>query len=196
MTLRTMRPLLQTLLVALLALLLAACASQSLQTAGKASAFDMTFDTTLDWSRIKANRREIWTIDGVLLNRLLIFSKIKPGEHVFQMARERKSRPDGPWYRSGMRLDEVQKLITDGLVDGQWVGVQATNLRPHSFGGVDGIRFDIEMADPDGLIYRGTVAAAERNGLLNLIVWVAPKEYYHGRDAAAVDAMLDGMRFK
>ena len=41
-----------------------------------------------------------------------------------------------------------------------------------------------------------TVAAAERNDRMTLLVWVAPKEYYHGRDAAAVDAMLDGMRFK
>ena len=42
----------------------------------------------------------------------------------------------------------------------------------------------------------GYIAAAERNDRMTLLVWVAPKEYYHGRDAAAVDAMLDGMRFK
>ncbi len=194
MTLR----LLKWLLPIALALLLTACASGGgkLQTKGDATAFDMTFNTSLDWARIKSRRNELWTIDGVALNRLIIFSKIKPGEHVFQLVRERRSRPDGPWYRAGMRLDELQKLVADGFVDQQWVGIQTTNLRPHTFGGVEGIRFDVEMTNPDGLIYKGTAAVAERNKFLNVLVWIAPKEYYHGRDATAVESMLDGMRFK
>ena len=181
-----------------LALLLTACATAGgkLQTKGEATAFDMTLTSSLDWARIKSRRNELWTIDGVGLNRLIIFSKVKPGEHVFQVVRERKSRPDGPWFRAGMRLDELQKLVADGFVDQQWVGIQTTNLRPHIFGTIEGIRFDVEMTNPDGLIYKGTAAVAERNKLLNVLVWIAPKEYYHGRDAAAVDAMLDGMRFK
>jgi len=193
----TLRPL-KWLLPIALALLLTACASGGgkLQTKGDATAFDMTFNTSLDWARIKSRRNELWTIDGVALNRLIIFSKIKPGEHVFQLVRERRSRPDGPWYRAGMRLDELQKLVADGFVDQQWVGIQTANLRPHTFGGVEGIRFDVEMTNPDGLIYKGTAAVAERNKFLNVLVWIAPKEYYHGRDVAAVEAMLDGMRFK
>lgn len=193
----TLRPL-KWLLPVALALQLAACASAGgkLQTKGDVTTFDMTMTTSLDWARIKSRRNELWTIDGVALNRLIIFSKIKPGEHVFQMVRERKSRPDGPWYRAGMRLDEQQKLVADGFADQQWVGIQTSNLRPHTFGTVEGIRFDVEMTNPDGLIYKGTAAVAERNNLLNVLVWIAPKEYYHGRDVAAVETMLDGMRFK
>ena len=194
MTLRSFKWLLPITLV----LLLTACVSAGgkLQTKGDVTAFDMTMTTQLDWSRMKFRRNELWTVDGIGLNRLLIFSKVKPGEHVFQLVRERKSRPDGPWYRAGMRLDELQKLVADGFTDQQWVGIQTTNLQPHTFGSVEGIRFDIEMTNPDGLIYKGTVAVAERNNLLNVLVWLAPKEYYHGRDVAAVNAMLDGMRFK
>ncbi len=193
----TMRPLKWLLPIALI-LSLTACVSVGgkLQTKGEAIAFDMRLDSSLDWARIKSRRSELWTIDGVGLNRLLIFSKVKPGEHVFQVVRERKSRPDGPWYRAGMRLDELQKLVADGFIDQQWVGIETTNLRPHNFGTVEGIRFDVEMTNPDGLIYKGTAAVVERNSFLNVLVWIAPKEYYHGRDVAAVDTMLDGMRFK
>jgi hypothetical protein len=193
----TLRPLRWLLPVALV-MLLSACVSAGgqLQTKGDVTAFDMTMTTQLDWARIKTRRNELWTIDGIALNRLIIFSKVKPGEHVFQLVRERKSRPDGPWYRAGMRLDELQKLVADGFTDQQWVNIQTGNLRPHTFGSVEGIRFDIEMTNPDGLIYKGTAAVAERNKLLNVIVWIAPKEYYHGRDVAAVESMLDGMRFK
>jgi hypothetical protein len=190
--------LLKWLLPIALILLLTACASAGgkLQTKGETTAFDMRLDSSLDWARIKSRRSELWTIDGVGLNRLLIFSKVKPGEHVFQVLRERKSRPDGPWYRAGMRLDELQKLVADGFIDQQWIGIETTGLRPHRFGSLEGIRFDVEMTNPEGLIYKGTAAVVERNNFLNVLVWIAPKEYYHGRDVAAVDAMLDGMRFK
>lgn len=189
---------LRLLVLLMLATLLASCATGpggKLQAKGTSTVFDMTLDSSLDWARIKSRRQEVWTIDGLQLNRLIIFSKTKPNEHVFQMLRERKSRPDGPWYRPGMRLDELEKLVTDGLADQQWVGVNTTNLRPHAFGAVEGLRFDLQMTNPNGLIYRGTAAVAERNNLLTVLVWMAPKEHYYGRDMAAVNSMLDGMRF-
>lgn len=182
----------------LLAFFLAACVTGpggKLQVKGTTTAFDMTLDSSLDWARIKSRRSELWTIDGVQLNRLLIFSRVKPNEHVFQMLRERKSRPNGPWYRPGMRLDELEKLVADGLADQQWVGVTTRNPRPHDFGTVEGLRFDLEMANASGLIYKGTAAVAERDNLLTVLVWMAPREHYYGRDVAAVNSMLDELRF-
>ena len=181
----------------LCALLVVACASPGgkLQTAGTVTVFDLRLDTQLAWARIKQQRHEVWTIDGTALNQLHIYSKVKPGEHVFQLSKERKSRPDGPWYRRDMRLDELQQLVVDGLVDQGFVGVASSNLRPHTFGGVDGLRFDVSMANTDGLLYEGTSAVAERQGLLTVTVWLAPKEHYYGRDVAAVNTMLDGLRF-
>lgn len=182
----------------LLAAFLAGCVTGPggrLQVKGTTTVFDMTLDSSLDWARIKSRRSELWTIDGTQLNRLLIFSGVKPDEHVFQMARERKSRPNGPWYRPGMRLDELEKLVADGLADQQWVGVITRNPRPHDFGAVEGLRFDLEMTNASGLIYQGTAAVAERDDRLTVLVWMAPREHYHGRDVAAVNAMLDGMRF-
>lgn len=189
---------LKWLLPLALALLMAGCAStHGLQRKGDVTVFDMVMTSGLDWSRIRGHRSEVWTIDGVQLNRLLIFSRIRPNEDIFQRARERKSRPDGLWYRPGMRLDELESLIADGFnIQNGWTGVRTANLRPHAFGSAEGIRFDIEATSISGLIYKGTIAAAERNGRLNVIVWLAPKQYYHGRDVAAVESMLDGMRFK
>lgn len=192
---------LRTLLLCTLFLMLTACATGGgpggrLQTSGDATVFDMQLHSSLDWSRIKTRRNELWTIDGLALNRLLIFSKVKPGEHVFQAARERKSRPNGPWFRTGMRLDELQALVVDGFVDQAWVHVNASNSRPHDFGSVEGLRFDLEMTNPNGLIYKGTAAVAERDGRLDVLVWLAPREYYHPRDVAAVEQMLDGLRFR
>lgn len=185
------------LLPCLLLLLLVSCATPGgkLQKAGATTTFDMQIDTELDWARIKGPRQELWTIDGSALNSLSIFSGVKPNEHVFQQAKEKKSRPDGPWFRTGMRADEVRDIVVDALRGQGWSNVSAADLRPQKFGTVDGLRFELQLTNPEGLMYKGTVAAAERNGKLTVLLWKAPVEYYFDRDAAAVGRMLDGIRF-
>ena len=184
-------------LLALLFLLLSACASTGgrLQAAGEATVFDMALETDLDWARTRATRQELWTIDGAPLNQLSIISKVRPGEHVFLGARERRSRPDGPWFRAGMRADEVRDVMLDALRGAGWSQVASEGLRPARFGGVPGLRFELSMANGRGLRYRGMAAAAERDGRLSLLVWVAPEEHYYPRDAAAVDRMFTSLRF-
>ena len=180
---------------AILMLALSACATNTLQRAGTSTVFDLRLDSQLDWARIKGARNESWTIDGTNLNLLRIYSQVKPNEHVFMLRKEKASKPDGPWYRPGMRPDELRDLLLDGMREQGSVNVSASALRPHDFGGAQGVRFDIALSSTNGLNYKGTVAAVERNGTLTSLVWSAPSEYYYGRDAAAVNHMLDSMRF-
>lgn len=182
------------LLAAALALV-AGCAGNRLQKAGNAAVFDLQLETQLDWARIRAPRQEQWTIDGAPLNQLMILSRIKPREHVFLRAKERSWRPDGPWFRAGMRPDEVRDIVLDGLRSAGWANVEASQLRPVRWGGTPGLRFHLDLDNPNGLVYRGLATAAERNGRLTLLVWIAPAEHYHGRDAEAVGRMFDSLRF-
>lgn len=186
------------LLCLCLALMLSACAGGAggkLQAAGDTTVFDLALETQLDWARIKGVRQEQWTIDGTPLNLLTVISRIKPGEHVFLTSRERRSRPDGPWFRAGMRPDEVRDIILDGLRQSGWANVSARDLRPASFGNVPGLRFDLDLDNPGGLVYRGLATAAERDGRLTVLVWIAPAEHYYGRDVEAVARMFDSLRF-
>jgi len=178
--------------------LLAACATGGgrLVKAGTGvQVFDLAFDTNLDWARTRWSRFELWTIDGTPLNEFVVVSKVKPNEHVFLEARERKRRPDGPWYRPGMRPDEIRDVLLDAMRQDGWTQVSASHLRPARFGNVDGIRFDIELTHVNGLHYRGLFAAAEHGGRLTHWFWIAPSEYYYGRDAAAVDRMFASAHF-
>jgi hypothetical protein len=180
----------------LLLLVLAGCASNRLVKANAGiEVFDMQLDTSLDWARIKRPRQELWTIDGMPLNRFVVISGIKPDEHVFLLTREKKRRPDGPWYRPGMRPDEIRDVILDALREGGWSNVQSSNLRPANFGGVAGLRFDATMTERNGLVYKGSFGAAEHGGRLTQFFWMAPGEYYYERDAAAVNRMIDSIRF-
>lgn len=191
------RTLLRAALVAAAIVLVSACAGAGgrLQEAGDATVFDLHLDTSLDWARVRQPRIEQWTIDGAPLNQLSIISRIKPREHVFLSARERSWRPDGPWFRAGMRPDEVRDIVLDGLRGAGWANVEASNLRPVSWGGVPGLRFEIDLDNPNGLVYRGMATAAERDGRLTVLLWVAPAEHYYGRDAEAVGRMFDSLRF-
>lgn len=157
--------------------------------------FDMQMDTSLDWARMRSARQEVWTIDGLPLNRFVVFSNVKPNEHVLLLARERKSRPDGPWYRPGMRADEIRDILLDALRVNGWSNIQAENLRPTRFGDVEGLRFETTMTVANGLVYRGMFGAVERNGKLTHFFWFAPREHYYGRDVAAVERMFASVRF-
>lgn len=183
-------------------LLLSGCATSTgpggrLQPAASAvQVNELELQSDLDWARIRGHKRiETWTIDGPALNRLVIVTRIKPGEHVFLQGKERRSRPDGPWYRTGTRPDELRDLVVDGLREGGWADIETPGLRPASFGGVPGLRFELDMASSSGLRYGGMAAAAEFEGKLYLLLWMAPREHYHDRDAAAVAAMFDRLRF-
>lgn len=183
-------------LVIVLLLALAACASNQLLKANTSiEVFDLRIVTSLDWSRTKRPREELWTIDGMPLNRFVVISGIKPDEHVFLLTREKKRRPDGPWYRPGMRPDEIRDVVLDALREGGWSNVQSSRLRPAKFGGVDGLRFDATMTERNGLIYKGTFGAAEHDGRLTQFFWMAPAEYYYDRDVAAVNRMIDSIQF-
>jgi hypothetical protein len=181
------------------ALVVAGCASVSpggaLQHTGEATVFDLAMVTDLEWARIRGIRMEQWTIDGSPLNQLTIVSRVKPGEHVFLSSKQTRSRPDGAWFRAGMRPDEVRDVIVDAMTGDGWANVVASGLRPDDVGGVPGLRFDLDLDSPRGLVYRGTAAAVEREGRLTILIWIAPAEYYHGRDVQAVSAMLDSLRF-
>jgi hypothetical protein len=181
----------------LAAVLLSACASGGKLVVAQEGVrvFDLAFDTDMDWARTRLSRAELWTIDGLPLNEFVVISKVKPGEHVFLAARERKSRPDGPWFRENMRPDEIRDVLLDGLRGDGWTNVSTSNLRPARFGDVAGLRFDLQLTHANGLQYRGTYAAAVHEGRLTHWFWMAPVEHYYGRDGAAVNKMFDSARF-
>jgi hypothetical protein len=158
--------------------------------------FDLLVDSDLDWARRHAPREEVWTIDGVPLNRFVVITRIRRNENEFLMGRERARRPDGPWFRPGMRPDEVRDVVLDAFRESNWSRVSATNLRPQRFGAMDGLRFDAAMTADNGLNYQGTFGAVENKGKLTLFFWLAPVEYYHGRDVEAVDRMFQSIQFQ
>lgn len=175
--------------------LLVGCAGERLVQPGVASANGgIVIDTPIAWSRFEFPRYEIWTIDGIPLNRLYIVPSVKSGEHVFLERRVNANHPDAPAFRSGMRAEEIRDIVLDALTETGAVDMRSEGLRPARFGAIDGLRFEFSASTAAGLNYRGMVLAAAHGDELTFLLWMAPAEYYYDRDAASVGHILDSAR--
>jgi hypothetical protein len=183
----------------LLGLCLAGCASTGgplVRSGPNPAGGGLSIDSEMEWTRIRGQRHQIWTIDGELLNRLYLVPRVREGEYIFLGRRQTARRPDGPFYRRGMRPDELRDLVIDGLRMAGGVNVAGQNLRPADFGGREGLRFDFSLSNEEGLRYEGMAAAFEHERGLALAIFLAPGEYYYPRDAARVSRMLDTLRLR
>ena len=156
----------------------------------------LSLNSEMEWTRISAHRFQLWTIDGELLNRLYLIPSVRERDYIFLGSRQTKRRPDGAYFKPGMRADELRDLIVDGLAASGAVNIAPSNLRPTTFGDREGLRFELSLANEEGLKYQGMVAAFEHDKELALAIFLAPSEYYYPRDAEKVSRMLDTLRWK
>lgn len=156
----------------------------------------LLIDSQMEWTRFSGSRFQLWTIDGPLLNRLYLVPTVREKEFIFLGQRQTKRRPDGAFYKRGLREDELRDVILDGLRAVGAVNLQPQDLRPARFGARDGLRFEFSMANEEGLKYDGMVAAFEHDKGLALAIFMAPTEFYYPRDAEKVSTMLDTLRLK
>jgi hypothetical protein len=171
------------------ALGLTACVSPTLKPGTTMRVGPIAVTSPIAWSQFGTQDQRDLTIDGFSLNRLLISVKLKPGQHVFRQSTAGRKRQEGVRYRADMDANEIQDLIVDGLTEAGFVDVRAEGLRPARLAGRPGLRFELAMASPAGLRYRGMVVA-EGGNELELLMFFAPEEYYFERDRAAVEAIF------
>ncbi len=181
-----------------LACLLAACAGGGplVRPGPQIVSGRLVIDAGMEWTRMSGYREQLWTMDGPLLNSLHLIPAVREREFIFLGERQTRRRPDGAFYRRGMRPDELRDLVVDGMRAAGAVNVTTSNLRPANFGGREGLRFEMAMDNEQGLKYRAMAAAFEHERGLALALFYAPAEYYYPRDAARVSAMLDTLRLK
>jgi hypothetical protein len=67
-------------------------------------------------------------------------------------------------------------------------------LRPVPFGTTTGFRFDLAFTTKDGLQMKGTVLFAQRRNKLDVLLFVAPSEYYFDRYAPTVEKVFASVR--
>ena len=146
------------------------------------------------WDRRDSAFESRWTRQGGAGLPLRLLSGIAPGEHLLVGRRPEAGSAGRGTFDSRLRLDEWPRMLRQALRDAGWLGVEARAVRPWRFGRIDGVRFGLAMAHPDGTPHLGEAAMLVRGGRLTLAYWQAPSGPRHQAEAAAVAAMLDSLQ--
>lgn len=176
-------------------LMLMGCALQSMDGGEIASVGNgVTVRAEPGYAQIHLATMRYWTRNGTGLDELGFYTGIKEGQPLFRVPGLRIG--DMPVYRARMTPNDIQDLVIASLVKKKMQNVRASALRPCPFGSAQGFCFDLTLANEEGLEMRGRAIAAARGGVLDLMVFTAPAEFYFAQGSAAVDRIFASIQVK
>ena len=180
----------KTLLSLVLAAMLAGCTTVATK---KIAAGDNTIGERLQvhiegaWNHISVPNMgpaEIWTMEGLPVDQLRIYSGIKDGEVIHDT---RNSNLKSFSFRSNMQSDELVSMF-EGMLTRDGSTFKLARVEPASFGGSKGVRFEYEMVTKeDNLPLSGVGYAAIDNGELFALLYNAPRLGFFPRHQARVE---------
>ena len=134
----------------------------------------------------------VWTIDGLGLDQLLFFSGVAPGAPLLRIPGV--AQKDMVLYNTTMLPDDVMDMIAGTLGKSGDQQVRTSALRPVPFGTLTGFRFDLAFTTEDGLQMKGMAFFAQRRKKLDVILFVAPSEYYFDEYAPTVEKIFSSVQ--
>lgn len=131
----------------------------------------------------------VWTIDGFGLNELHFLLAKKPGDRLFNIRGDAKS--DFPVVKKGMLPNDAMDLVVNSLTRLGNNQVRPSGLTPAAFGQPNaGFRFNLNYVNADGLEMRGVVLGAQRNDTVDVLLFIAPDEFYFEKLRDTVDRLF------
>jgi hypothetical protein len=179
----------------LLCLGLMGCALQSMDAGDDASVGNgVSVRAEPGFAQIHLAAMRYWTRNGTGLDELGFYTGIKDGQSLFRVPGLRIG--DMPVYRARMTPNDIQDLVIASLVKKKMQNVRTGSLRPCPFGSAQGFCFDLTLANEEGLEMRGRAIACARNGVLDLMVFTAPAQFYFAEVSPAVDRIFASVQVK
>ena len=183
-------------------MLVSACASYSAVDPGVVRVGALQLDPTITWNAVPisnsgfTNRQtQVWTQDGLLLNRIIIIPGVDDGESIF--FRRYDTSQAVPVFEADMLAHEIEELVESSIVkafgEGQ-ASVQTEGLRPNRFGANKGFMFDMLVAVSDGPNYRGLVGAFVDAKRLYLLMYFGAEPYYFEKRREEAESLIKSAR--
>ncbi|PZO55339.1 MAG: hypothetical protein DCF16_03335 [Alphaproteobacteria bacterium] len=150
-----------------------------------------SIQVTQAWSDVTPLVRQeegvrLLTRDGPALNQLFA-AAIAPGGALAFLADRDTPRPR---YRADMGDTEVVEFVIDSTAAWGYQDPESTNLRPQSFAGSQGVRFDLTARTQPGLEIAGSGLVARADDKLHVLLFLAPNEHYYGAYAQEIEAIM------
>lgn len=140
------------------------------------------------WNHVSAPNMgpaQTWTMEGLPVDQLLVYSGIKDGEAVHAQASgsQRKSFS----FRSDMQPDEIVAMF-EGMFTRDGSTFKLAKLEPSGFGGGKGMRFEYALVRKvDGVQLSGMGFATVSGGELFAMIYMAPRLGFFSRHEARVE---------
>jgi hypothetical protein len=178
-----------------LCLLLAGCAMQEMEADSETSVGNGIYVTPQPgFAEIHLATIHYWTRNGSGLDELGFYTGIKSGEPLFPVAGLAKK--DLPVFQSRMTPNDFAELAATALSVKYKQSAHSSNLHPCPFGPVTGFCFDLSLTNEEGLEMRGRCLARLQHGVLDLLMFTAPAEYYFAEVEPAVDRIYSSISLK
>ena len=187
-------------LVALIALGLAGCVSVAKIESGERTVGDrLSVSLSGAWNHVNApgmGPAQTWTMEGLPVDQLLIYSGLKDGEAVHATGMGADSRKQIFSFRSKMQPDEIAALF-EGMLTRDGSSYRLVKLEPATFGGAKGFRFEYALTRKiDNVQLSGVGYGAVSKGELFAMVYQAPRLAFFSRHARTVEEMAKSARVK
>ena len=184
-----------------LLLLLSACVSFTLVKGGKKLDLGegVSVQPTHDWNRVKIDKFEYWTLDGLRLQNILFIKGVEDGERIAPSSLGARSEPEKdtfPKFRKGMTFLEIRELFEATLARQKAQRVVISDFTPGPFAGRDGFRFAFTYVTSDGLQMLGTASGAILKDKLYMVVYTGTKLHFFDRGKRDFDHILASFTIK
>lgn len=138
---------------------------------------------------------EVWTIEGLFVDELLIYPGIKDGQAMHPKS-EGSSRNKDFVFRSSMPTEEIVSMF-EGVLTRDGSTFKLLKIEPHVFGGRRGFRYEYErIRKDDGVVQRGLGFGAVDQGELFALVYHAPRLTFFPRHRGRVEAIANSVSIR
>jgi hypothetical protein len=133
---------------------------------------------------------ETWTMEGLPVDQLLLYSGLKDGEAIHATRRSGSDTAKKNFeFHSSMQPDQIAALF-EGMLSRDGSTYRLVKLEPAVFGGARGFRFEYALTRKvDNVQLTGVGYAAVSRGELFAIVYHAPRLAFFARHAPTVEAI-------
>jgi hypothetical protein len=146
----------------------------------------------IKWSSQKTAKYEIWTVDGLGLERVQFVNGIDDNETIFQGKKEYEKLV----FKKSMTPSEIMDLLVDSYKADGTRKVEAKNLKPIQFGSFQGFRFDLSYVSKNGLEYDGLVVGSAIDGKLYLISYTGTRALYFQKYKSEVERIIQSIKMQ
>jgi hypothetical protein len=185
------------LLLVLLALELAGCATVAKMESGQQN-IGARLVVTLEgaWNHVQApglGPAQTWTMEGLPVDQLRIYAGIKDGEAIDTGGGSNAKRID---FRAGMQPDDIVGMF-EGMMTRDGSTFKLDKLEPWSFGGEKGFRFEFTFTRKiDGVINSGIGYGTVNKDELFALLYAAPRLGFFARHKDKVEQIARSARLK